>query len=107
MSEERRHIAILFSDIAGYTSIMGTDESKAMDMLARNRTIHETHIKQFNGILIKDIGDAILGSFNLASDAVRCAIEIQKSCKEDGIPLKIGIHEGEVVFKNSDVLVME
>ncbi|MCK5372373.1 MAG: hypothetical protein KAQ62_27615, partial [Cyclobacteriaceae bacterium] len=103
MPEDRRHIAILFSDIVGYTSLMGEDESKALDMLSRNRTIHETHIKQFNGTLIKDIGDAILASFSLASDAVRCAIEIQKSCKEDSIPLKIGVHEGEVVFKDSDV----
>ena len=103
MPEERRHIAILFSDIVGYTSLMGEDENKALDMLSRNRTIHETHIKQFNGTLIKDIGDAILASFSLASDAVRCAIEIQKSCKEDNIPLKCGVHEGEVVFKDSDV----
>jgi class 3 adenylate cyclase len=49
MPEERRHIAILFSDIVGYTNLMGADESKALDMLARNRTIHETHIKKFNG----------------------------------------------------------
>ena len=103
MPEERRHIAILFSDIVGYTSLMGSDENKALEMLSRNRTIHETHIQQFNGTFIKDIGDAILASFSLASDAVRCAIEIQKSCKEDSIPLKIGIHEGEVVFKDSDV----
>ena len=103
MPEDRRHIAILFSDIVSYTSLMGEDEDKALDLLARNRTIHENHIKQFNGTLIKDIGDAILASFSLASDAVRCSIEIQKSCKKDNIPLKIGIHEGEVVFKDSDV----
>jgi class 3 adenylate cyclase len=36
--------------------------------------------------------------------AVRCAIEIQKSCKKDDIPLKIGIHESEAVFTGSDVL---
>ncbi len=49
MSEERRHIAILFTDFVSYTKLMGTDENKALDMLSRNRTIHETHIKQFNG----------------------------------------------------------
>ena len=78
MPEERRHIAILFSDIVGYTSLMGVDESNALDMLDTNRAIHETHIKKFNGTLIKDIGDAILASFNLASDAIRCAIETRK-----------------------------
>ena len=83
---------------------MGSDEDRAFNMLSRNRTIHQTCIKEFNGSLIKEIGDGMLISFNLASDAVRCAIEIQKACKAENIPLKIGIHEGEMVFEGNDVL---
>ena len=74
--QERRHAAIMFTDIVGYTTLMGSDEDKAFDMLVRNRNIHETLILQFNGQFIKEIGDGILASFSLASDAVRCAIEI-------------------------------
>ena len=94
MPEIRRHAAIVFTDIVGYTRLMGSDEQKAVDMLSRNRTIHQSCIEKFNGTLIKEIGDGILASFSLASEAVRCAVEIQKDCKEQGIPLKIGIHEG-------------
>jgi TolB-like protein len=83
---------------------MGSDEEKAVNMLARNRSIHQSCIEKFNGTLIKEIGDGILASFSLASEAVRCAIEIQKECKEQGIPLKIGIHEGEMIFSGSDVI---
>jgi TolB-like protein len=83
---------------------MGSDEQKAVDMLSRNRSIHQSCIEKFNGTLIKEIGDGILASFSLASEAVRCAIEIQKECKEQGIPLKIGIHEGEMIFSGSDVI---
>jgi TolB-like protein len=83
---------------------MGSDEEKAVDMLSRNRSIHQSCIDKFNGTLIKEIGDGILASFSLASEAVRCAIEIQKECKEQGIPLKIGIHEGEMIFSGSDVI---
>lgn len=50
------------------------------------------------------MGDGMLISFNLASEAVRCAIGIQKACREQDIPLKIGIHEGEMVFEGQDVL---
>ena len=53
---------------------------------------------------LKKSVDGMLISFNLASDAVYCAIEIQKKCKEQDIPLKIGIHEGEMVFEGADVL---
>ena len=102
--EDRRLAAIMFTDIAGYTALMGSDEDKAFDMLRRNHAIHEKLIKQFDGTLIKEIGDGTLASFSLASDAVRCALEIQNGCKEENIPLKIGIHEGEMVFVGSDVL---
>jgi TolB-like protein len=104
MPEDRRHAAIMFTDIVGYTRLMGSDEQKAVDMLSRNRSIHQSCIEKFNGTLIKEIGDGILASFSLASEAVRCAIEIQKECKEQGIPLKIGIHEGEMIFSGSDVI---
>jgi len=73
-------------------------------MLKRNHVIHESLIQKHNGTLIKEVGDGTLASFPLASDAVRCAIEIQQACEEQNIPLKIGIHEGEMVFAGSDVL---
>jgi adenylate cyclase len=102
--QERRHSAIMFTDIIGYTALMGADEDRALEVLNKNRKIHSKYLHQFNGTLIKEMGDGMLVSFNLASDAVRCAIEIQKASKEQDIPLKIGIHEGEMVFEGSDVL---
>ena len=104
MPEDRRLAAIMFTDIVGYTKLMGSDEDKAFDMLARNHTMHETLIKKHNGMLIKEIGDGTLASFPLASNAVRCAIDIQKEAKSLKIPLKIGIHEGEMVLAGSDIL---
>jgi TolB-like protein len=104
MPEDRRHIAVMFTDIVGYTALMGSDEDKAFDILKRNHTIHATLIKKHNGKLIKEIGDGTLASFPLASDAVRCAMDIQKEAKSQNIPLKIGIHEGEMVMAGEDVL---
>jgi TolB-like protein len=94
----------MFTDIVGYTAIMGKDEDRAVDMLTKNHVIHKTCIEKFKGSLIKEIGDGILASFSLASEAVRCAIEIQNACMKQEIPLKIGIHEGETLFARGDVL---
>ena len=102
--QERRLAAIMFTDIVGYTALMGSDEDRAFEVLAKNREIHSKLIEEFKGTLIKEMGDGMLISFNLASDAVRSAIEIQKACKEQEIPLKIGIHEGEMMFEGNDVL---
>ena len=104
LMETRRHIAVMFTDIASYTALMGKDEAKAVDMLKRNHDLHEALISKFNGTLIKEVGDGTLASFPLASDAIRCAIEIQKACKEQEIPLKIEIHEGELIIAGTDIL---
>ena len=104
MPEDRRHAAIMFTDIVGYTALMGKDEDKAFDMLRRNHLLHRNLIEKHNGKLIKEIGDGTLASFPLASNAVRCAIDIQREAKGKNIPLKIGIHEGETVFAGSDAL---
>jgi TolB-like protein/Tfp pilus assembly protein PilF len=104
MPEDRRLAAIMFTDIVGYTALMGSDEDKAFDMLKRNHTIHAALIEKHNGTLIKEVGDGTLASFSLGSDAVRCAIDIQKEAKSQNIPLKIGIHEGEMVMAGEDIL---
>ena len=102
--QERRLAAIMFTDIVGYTSLMGSDEDQAFEVLRSNREIHQQLIGKFNGSLIKEMGDGMLISFPLVTDAVRCAIELQTRCIVKNIPLKIGIHEGEMVFENNDVL---
>ena len=101
--QQHRLAAIMFTDIVGYTTLMGSDEDRAFEVLKNNRKIHTHFLKKYNGTLVKEMGDGMLISFDLPSDAVRCAIEIQIACREEKIPLRIGIHEAEVVFEGSDV----
>ena len=104
MPEDRRLAAIMFTDIVGYTALMGPNEDKTFDILKCNHTIHNTLIKKHNGPLIKEVRDGTLASFPLALDAVRCAMDIQKEAISKEIPLKISIHEGEMVMAGADVL---
>ena len=100
----RQLAAIMFTDIVGYTALMGADEEKAFDLLSRNRGIQKPLINYYNGTWIKELGDGVLASFNTASDAVTCAISIQQNClKIPDLFLRIGIHLGEVVFDDGDV----
>jgi len=104
MPDPRHQLAaIMFTDIVGYTALMGKDEQKALALLKKNKEIHERLIAQYNGKLLKEIGDGILASFSSVSEAVYCAGAIQKGAKEEEISLRIGIHEGEVVFQDNDV----
>ncbi len=104
MSQSRQLAAIMFTDIVGYTALMGDDEQDAFDLLRRNRQLQKPIIEKFNGKWIKEIGDGVLASFQTVTDAVQCAISIQQSCNNiPGLKLRIGIHVGEVVFEDNDV----
>lgn len=104
MPEDRRLAAIMFTDIVGYTTLMGSDEDKAFKVLRKNREVQRPIIKKYHGEWLKEMGDGILASFHTASDAVRCAGVIQHAVKKEGIALRIGVHTGEVVFEGHDVL---
>ncbi|HEY6979053.1 MAG TPA: SUMF1/EgtB/PvdO family nonheme iron enzyme, partial [Chitinophagaceae bacterium] len=104
MSSSRQLSAIMFTDIVGYTALMGEDEQKAFKLLHKNRQIQQPIIKRFNGTLIKELGDGILAIFKTATDAVLCADAIQQACASvSGLQLRIGIHLGEVIFEHNDV----
>jgi len=104
MSSSRQLAAIMFTDIVGYTALMGHDEKKAFELLKKNRELQKPIIEQFNGRWIKELGDGVLASFHTVTEAVLSASEIQKASENiAGLKLRIGIHQGEVVFENNDV----
>src|SRR5688572_53333 len=104
MHSSRQLAAIMFTDIVGYTALMGKDEQKAFELLDKNRQIQKPIIEQHNGRWIKELGDGVMASFNTVSEAVNAAITIQQTCNASKqFQLRVGIHLGEVVFENDDV----
>src|ERR1017187_8992797 len=104
MSQSRQLAAIMFTDIVGYTALMGSDEQKAFQLLKKNRQVQQPLVKEYNGKWIKEIGDGVLASFQTVTDAVFCATAIHSACNAvDSLKLRIGIHLGEVIFENNDV----
>jgi len=108
MSSENKSIrklaAILFADIVGYTALMQQGEDKAMSILNRFQDVTTATVKEHQGEIIKTYGDGSLILFDSTVDAVNCANEIQLAFREEiYVPLRIGIHVGEVVRKENDV----
>jgi adenylate cyclase len=58
------------------------------------------------GRLFKTTGDGFLAEFASAVQALRCAIAIQEKLRAqpDGVRLRIGVHQGEVVVDGDDLL---
>jgi class 3 adenylate cyclase/TolB-like protein len=104
MPQTRQLAAIMFTDISGFTSLMGNDEHKAHEILKKNRALQKPIIEQFNGIWIKELGDGILASFSTVSDAVNAAFKIQEQCNAaKDFQISIGIHQGEIVWEDGDI----
>ena len=73
----------MFTDIVGYTALMGKDEAKALRILQKNRDVLKPFIASHQGKWLKEMGDGTLSSFPSAVEAVNCALEIQRSLKDE------------------------
>jgi TolB-like protein/class 3 adenylate cyclase/Flp pilus assembly protein TadD len=104
ISPSRRLAAIIFTDIVGYTSLMGKDAAKALELVRISKDIQKPLVEKHNGKWLKEMGDGAMAQFYTALDAVKCAIEIQETAraKFDG-KLRIGIHLGDITIENGDV----
>jgi adenylate cyclase len=101
----RELAAIMFSDIASYTTIMGRDEQEGLDARNSHRELLRTILPRFNGRLLGDLGDGALSSFHSAIDAVNCARALQAATGNNAqFRIRVGIHVGDVLFSDNTVL---
>lgn len=110
--EQRRLAAVMFTDIVGYSSLTQKNERLALELLEEHRKMVRPIVARHNGREIKTMGDAFLIEFESALEATECAVDVQKtlhgyneqSTTERCIHLRIGIHLGDVLRRQSDVL---
>jgi TolB-like protein/class 3 adenylate cyclase/Flp pilus assembly protein TadD len=105
MSTTRQLAAIMFTDIVGYTAMMQADEQKAVAVIKHYNTTLEKWVTHFNGQVLNYYGDGSLCIFSSVTDAVNCSLAVQKDLKtEPVVPLRIGLHIGEVFFEDAKAL---
>ena len=114
MTEEiRRLAAILAADVVGYSRLIGSDERTTLDRVrALRQTVVEPQAETHGGRIFKSTGDGLLLEFPSAVQALRCAIAIQEAQYDrnvdlpasERLDLRIGVHQGEVVVDNDDLL---
>ena len=103
-TSQKKLAAIMFTDIAGYTALMGNNESRAMGLLKVNRSLQKPLIENHGGKWLKEMGDGVMASFDSAYMAVKSALEIQKSADEElQSRIRIGIHLGDITFEGEDI----
>ena len=109
---ERHSAAIVSIDVAGYSRIMGYDESGTLAALkAARREIVDPRIDAHDGCILKITGDGLIVEFANAVDAVRCVVEVQTAmaAKAADVPerpritFRIGVHLGDIILADGSI----
>jgi class 3 adenylate cyclase/tetratricopeptide (TPR) repeat protein len=102
--EQRRLAAVMFCDIKGYTALVQRDEQTALKKVGQFRKALEENTTQYHGEVIEFYGDGSLSVYPSVIDAIHCAIKMQEAYRsDDPVPVRVGIHLGDIVFKDGTV----
>jgi class 3 adenylate cyclase/predicted ATPase len=94
-------VTFLFTDIGGSTRKWESDDRAMAAAVRRHDDILRSVIGAHGGYIFKTVGDAFCATFTRATDALRCAVAIQRTLAEepwpieDGIAVRIALHAGE------------
>src|SRR5712692_3225261 len=109
---ERKLMAILAADVAGYSKLMGAEEEGTLARLKAHRhRLVDPKITKHRGRIIKTTGDGLLAEFPSAVDAVRCAVEMQRGMIAGNVDLppkkrfefRVGINVGDIMLDEGDI----
>jgi class 3 adenylate cyclase/tetratricopeptide (TPR) repeat protein len=103
---ERRLLAIMFTDIKGYSAMVGAHEARTLAAVTEHRALVRESLARHGGHEHRTTGDGFLVLFESAVNAVLCAIEIQERMlarnaaqpPAEQLWLRIGLNVGEVVY---------
>jgi class 3 adenylate cyclase len=111
LPEERRWTTVLFADLSGFTALSEqSDPEDIRTIVDRCMNVLGEIVHRFGGSVNQVVGDGLLAVFGAPvaheddpERALRAALEMQQCASEHpadfaGLPLRIGIQSGEVVF---------
>lgn len=108
---ERRLSAILYADVAGYSRLVGDDEDRTHRILSAHLDFFSDTVRSYNGTVVHYAGDAVLAEFGTVTQALGCAVEVQRELDErdrsepdaPSFLFRIGINLGEVIVDRNDI----
>ncbi len=96
---DRRLVAVMFTDMVGYSALMQADEGSALDKRDRYWVAVDGAHEAFGGTVVQRLGDGSMSMFPSALAAVQAAVAIQRELRPAGVDVRIGIHVGDVIVE--------
>jgi pimeloyl-ACP methyl ester carboxylesterase len=101
---ERVLATVLFTDIIDSTrSAAKAGDHTWRRLLDNHDQLAKQLVEKHRGSLIKSTGDGILATFDGPGRAVRCALALGSAAKQIGLPLRAGLHTGEIELRGRDI----
>jgi class 3 adenylate cyclase len=95
-------LTLMFSDLKGSTRMYDQiGDAPAYAVVRKHFEFMTGKIRRFNGAVVKTMGDAVMAVFRNSTDAVNCALAIQKEWDDKRVGIKIGIHTGPCIAVTS------
>jgi class 3 adenylate cyclase len=108
MSFAIRTVTLMFTDVKSSTAMYEKlGDSQAFELVKKHFAIMEDELRNYEGGVVKTIGDSVMASFPDNLNAVKCAIAIQRAIKKQAEPLsglqvRIGLHRGYAIAVTSN-----
>ena len=104
LATTRSLATVLITDIVGSTERATSAGDRAWsERLDKHDRISTEAVSEHAGRVIKTTGDGVVAVFDSPSRAVRCASELAGSLAELDLPVRAGVHTGEVELRGSDI----
>lgn len=96
---------LLFTDIVDSTSLaQAIGDAAWAEMVGTHERMIRNAAESQGGTVVKFLGDGSMLAFESARAAIRTAVEIQRACEPEPYTVRIGIHTGEVIRTDDDLL---
>ena len=96
---DRRLVAVMFTDMVGYSALMQSDEQRAVQSRDTYLAAVELQHGAFGGTIVQRLGDGTMSMFPSSLAAVQAAVATQRELVAQDVHVRIGIHVGEVVVE--------
>ncbi|MGY4320194.1 adenylate/guanylate cyclase domain-containing protein [Bradyrhizobium sp. JR3.5] len=95
---------VLFTDIVNSTTkAIEVGDRRWHELLDSHDRLAAQVVERHRGKLVKNTGDGILATFDGPGRGVRCALALGEAARQLGLPLRAGLHTGEIEVRGRDV----
>ncbi|WP_334395516.1 adenylate/guanylate cyclase domain-containing protein [Bradyrhizobium sp. AZCC 2289] len=101
---ERILATVMFTDIVESTRRAAEiGDQRWRSRLDQHDALARQFIERHRGNLVKTTGDGVLATFDGPGRAIRCALSFSSAARQIGLPVRAGLHTGEIEVRGSDI----